>query len=313
MIAPAPPPPAAPRPQPQAASRGVRPLSRPEVPAARLVAPAHGGPAARVGAWPLARALALLIAAASALAVAVASGLAALSLAPSPAIWAAAAGAVVGTLALGGPAALVLLRAARDSARPQSAAVLDPSTGAASRDVLLDVAAREFARARRYGGGAALLLVEVDRFHRLGETAAGRNGDAGEAVLRELARHVAPTLRGADVLARWHGAQLAVFLVHADPTGALDVAERIRELAEALEVPWAPQRLRFTTSVGVVHMDSSHGSVQAMLDDADDALVAARQAGGNSVRAAPLDHPIPPVPGGVPGLRGDGQRTRPAP
>jgi diguanylate cyclase (GGDEF)-like protein len=281
-------------------------LSRPALPAA----PAAPAPRA-LATWPLARALALLTGVAALLSAIVAGGLSAtLSATVAPGfgvVWPAVAGALAGTLLLGVPAALVLLRVVRDTARVPMAALVDSSTGASSREVLLDLAAREIARSRRYGGGAAMLLVEVDRFHRLGTP---DSPDAGEAVLRELARHVAPGLRGADVLARWRGAQLAVFLVHADPTGALDVAERIREGAERLEVPWHPQRLRFTVSVGVAQLASQHLTVQALLDDADDALVAAREAGGNCVRAAPQDREMPPV-AGLPPMQGDNQRTRP--
>jgi diguanylate cyclase (GGDEF)-like protein len=218
---------------------------------------------------------------------------------PTGPLAAAVVGAVAGTLALGGPAAWLLLRLAHEAERQAGApAGLDAETGAASREYLADLATREFSRARRYGTGAAVLLIEVDRFNRLGES---RGRDAGEAVLRELARQVAPTLRGADVLARDGGTRLLVFLVQADATGALDVAERIRERAEQLEVPWHPQRLRFTVSVGVAHLRPAHPTVQALFDDADDAAQAAREAGGNCVRAAPVERRRA-VPGALPGV-----------
>ena len=112
-------------------------------------------------------------------------------------------------------------------------------------------------------------------------------------MLAELLRQTAPTLRTADVLTQFAGAQMAVFLAHADATGALDVAERIRERAEQMEVllTAAPkaQHLRVTVCAGVAHLRPAHLSLQAMIDDAQDAVVAARAAGGNCVRAAPVD------------------------
>lgn len=220
--------------------------------------------------------------------------------------WAALA-AGLGVVLAGGPLALALQRLVRQlPSLPDPPNAIDPSTGAASRSVLLDVAGREWSRSRRYGTGAAVLLIEIDRYTRLCEA---RGADAGEAVLRELARQTAPTLRGADVLSRFGGAQLAVFLVQADATGALDVAERIRERAEQLDVPWHPQRLRLTASIGVAHLRPAHQSVPALLDDAADALQAAREAGGNCVRAAPVDRgdALP-----LRGLPSDDQRTRPS-
>jgi diguanylate cyclase (GGDEF)-like protein len=162
----------------------------------------------------------------------------------------------------------------------------DTLTGVTSRPQFLALAEREWARARRYGGGAALVLVEVDRFQRLCEH---RGAEAGDAVLRALAAHTSPTLRGADALGRFEGAQLAVWLANADSLGALDAAERIRERTEILEVPWRQQMLRVTVSVGVAVLRPAHVSLAALIEDGEAAVQAARQTGGNCVRAAPVD------------------------
>jgi diguanylate cyclase len=163
---------------------------------------------------------------------------------------------------------------------------VDTLTGVANRGHFLAQAEREWARARRYGSGAALLLVDVDRFQRLCDS---RGVAAGDAVLRAIARNTEPTLRGADALARFGGPQLAVWLAHADPIGALDVAERIRERIEGLDIAFDPHDLRVTVSVGVAALRPAHQSLAALIDDADAAVQAARQAGGNCVRAAPVD------------------------
>jgi hypothetical protein len=60
-----------------------------------------------------------------------------------------------------------------------------------------------------------------------------------------------------------------------------------------MEVPLAGdapgQRLRVTVSTGVAHLRPAHLSLQSLVDDAQDAVTAARAAGGNCVRAAPVD------------------------
>jgi diguanylate cyclase (GGDEF)-like protein len=154
--------------------------------------------------------------------------------------------------------------------------------------------AREWARARRYGTGAALLLVEIDRYARLVD-ALGEA--AGEKVLADLVAATAPTLRGADALARHDAGQFAVFLANADATGALDVAERIRERAEQMEVAVPPRRVRFTVAVGVAHLRPAHLHLQGLIDDVNEALAVARTVGGNCVRAAPVDASQRPAPG----------------
>ncbi len=206
--------------------------------------------------------------------------------------WAAAAGASL-AVGLGAvPVAALLMRVAGQGATVEAALRLLPG-GGLPRALFMDLAEREWARARRYGSGAALLLVDVDHGARLREI---RGVEAGELVLAELLRQTAPTLRVADVLTRFGEHQMAVFLAQADAMGALDVAERIRERAELLELPWQAQRLRFTVSIGVAALRPAHLSLQAVVDDAVDAMHAARQAGGNCVRAAPVDVARQPQP-----------------
>ena len=206
------------------------------------------------------------------------------------AVWAAPLAAAVG-VALGGvPLALLSFKLGRES-RPEGEAAGSAAAQGVARPLFMDLAQREWARARRYGSGAALLLVDIDRYARLCEA---RGPAAGHAVLAELLRQTAPTLRPADVLTRYSETQIAVLLAQADPTGALDVAERIRERAEHLELNWEgssgpPQKLRVTVSAGVAHLRPAHLSLQALVDDAEDAVNAARQAGGNCVRAAPIE------------------------
>jgi diguanylate cyclase len=260
-----------------------RPPSSPSVPRARR----HTVVLARL--WPLSGATAL---AAAAVLGALGAGLAWLLATALPATAglapaiAAALGAVAGMV----PLAWLLVGTAQDLVRGRHLAgaggTLDPVTGVSSREPFLLLAEREFSRSRRYGIGAALLLVDVDRFRRLIE---GHDTDVGDLVLREIAASTQATLRGADALARFGPAQLAVFLAHADPLGALDVAERIRERVEGLEIVSREHRLRATVSVGVVLMRPAHLSLQAVIDDAEAALGAARHAGGNCVRAAPVD------------------------
>jgi len=186
----------------------------------------------------------------------------------------------------------------------------DLDTGAFRRDLFMELAEREWARARRYGSGAGLLVVDIDRLAWVTET---HGAAAIDALLNALTRVTSPTLRGADLVTRLAPMQLGVFLAQADPTGALDVAERIRERAEALDLPWPAAAggqavsLRCTVSVGVASLRPAHLNLQALLHDAEDAVAAARLAGGNCVRAAPVDAGASPLPGAA----RDDHRARP--
>jgi diguanylate cyclase len=189
------------------------------------------------------------------------------------------------------------------------------AAGGVPRELFMELSAREWARARRYGTGAALLVVDIDRYTRLAQN---RGVESTEAVMATLLRLTAPTLRGADLLTRLSDSEMGVFLAHADPTGALDVAERIRERSEQMDVVVAgvdslkaagtDAPLRVTVSVGVAQLRPAHMNLQALVEDALEATVAARQAGGNCVRAAPVGANALRLPGA---WRDDGKRTQP--
>jgi hypothetical protein len=55
----------------------------------------------------------------------------------------------------------------------------------------------------------------------------------------------------------------------------------------------------------VAQLRPAHLNLQSLLHEAEDAVTAARQAGGNCVRAAPVDVGLPPA--------GDGWRNDPGP
>jgi len=201
--------------------------------------------------------------------------------------WPATVSAVGAALVAVAAAAVPASAMARRTAPPANAALAPGQRpGVCTRALFLELAEREWARARRYGTGAALMLVDVDRHAQLTDT---HGPGALDAVLAELARQTALTLRGADAIARFGPSQLAVFLAHADPTGALDVAERIRERAEFLQTDPQGEPTRLSVSLGVAQLRPAHLHLQALMHDAEDAVFAARQAGGNCVRAAPVD------------------------
>lgn len=214
--------------------------------------------------------------------------------------------AAVGALFGCGVGVWALQRQARRSRVAGVAAALqrnaaDSPVAGISRPLFMELSAREWSRARRYGSGAALLLIEIDRHESLRQT---HGSAAVDAVIAEMLRLTAPTLRGADVLTRFGPVQMAIFLAQADTTGTLDVAERVRERTERLEVlfqshgiapksqsdvPTLPLPLSLTVSVGVAQLRPAHLQLQSLIDDADGALALARLAGGNCVRAAAVD------------------------
>jgi len=150
----------------------------------------------------------------------------------------------------------------------------------------MGIVQREWERARRYDMEAAMLLIDADHFRHVNDT---HGHLCGDALLRAIAEAVAGSLRQTDVLARFGGEELIVFLPHTDPLGALDVAERIRERVQALKVDWKGNTVSTTVSVGVAPMRAELPSLDWMIHEADTALYAAKSDGRNCVRTLPFE------------------------
>ncbi|HEV7915106.1 MAG TPA: GGDEF domain-containing protein [Albitalea sp.] len=174
----------------------------------------------------------------------------------------------------------------RTRARLTVLATHDDLTGVHNRRHFLEVVQREWDRARRYQTPAALLLIDADHFKRVNDS---HGHLCGDELLRCIAQAVGEQLRQADVLARFGGEELIVFLPHTDPLGALDVAERIRERVQALQVPWQDLKVGTTVSIGVAPLRAELPSLDWMIHEADTALYAAKSDGRNCVRTLPFE------------------------
>lgn len=202
----------------------------------------------------------------------------------------AAAVAAAAAVLLGPIACAVILRllAALDAAREQLTVLgtHDALTGLFNRRQFLELVQREWDRAKRYETPAALLLIDADHFRQVNDA----HGQlCGDEVLRQMAGTTAGSLRQPDVLARFGGEELIVFLPHTDLLGAIDVAERIREQVQRLAVPWQEKTVSTTVSIGVAPMRPELESLDWMIHEADTALQLAKTDGRNCVRALPFE------------------------
>ncbi|MCK9688528.1 GGDEF domain-containing protein [Scleromatobacter humisilvae] len=183
----------------------------------------------------------------------------------------------------------MVIRLARIVADTRASQVLhavdDHLTGLSNRRHFLELVEREFARCRRYGDDGALLLIDADHLRRINEHLGQLCGDA---LLLEVTKRVGTTLRQPDLLARFGGAELAVFLPNTDPLGALDAAERIRQQVASAPYTWQQTHVVATVSIGVATVHQGQLSVDTMVHEAEQALEAAKEAGRNCVRTGPI-------------------------
>jgi diguanylate cyclase (GGDEF)-like protein len=179
-------------------------------------------------------------------------------------------------------------------------AITDPLTGLWNRRHMAETLQREVSRARRFGHPISLIILDVDDFKQIND----RDGHLqGDLVLETVADVVKETTRLIDVAARYGGDELAVVLVETDREGALIVGERLADRMRGTEVPLRDGgSMGVTISLGVATIPDSADELEALVDAADRALLRAKRAGKNQIRAAPATRP-----GGGPE---EGPRTR---
>lgn len=163
------------------------------------------------------------------------------------------------------------------------AAQTDSLTGIANRRAFFDVGASLLTYAAAARLPAALLLLDLDRFKEVNDTAGHQIGDR---VLKSFTDMVAASMRPGDVFGRIGGEEFACLLPNASMAEALQTAERLRH--SFAEMRFAGLAVAPTVSVGVAMATENSRTLPALLATADRALYRAKADGRNRVAPAPL-------------------------
>ena len=165
-------------------------------------------------------------------------------------------------------------------AQIQQQALTDALTGCYNRrsfEMQLD---KDLMMAKRSHQPLSLIMLDLDRFKHLNDSA---GHDAGDDALRQLADCFRQELRGVDSAARFGGDEFALILPQAYADGALIVAERVRARIEQINIPGFGD---VTASIGIATFPMHGASRADLFRAADDALYAAKRSGRNRVCVA---------------------------
>jgi diguanylate cyclase (GGDEF)-like protein/PAS domain S-box-containing protein len=128
----------------------------------------------------------------------------------------------------------------------------DSLTGLLNRRGFMDGLRRELRRMERKGEYGALLLLDLDNFKVVNDTAGHL---AGDQVLRTTADILRRRLRATDVVGRLGGDEFAALVLNVTPRQASEIAAETTEALQALTVTAGDVTLEVTASIGVIAID----------------------------------------------------------
>jgi diguanylate cyclase (GGDEF)-like protein len=162
-------------------------------------------------------------------------------------------------------------------------ALIDPLTGLWNRRSLEEALEEEATRALRFEDDFCLVLADLDRFKTINDRFGHPTGDRA---LRAFAQTLRDVVREIDSAGRWGGEEFALILPGTETTGAVVVAERIRDaLATRPIEAGGGEAVYLTASFGVAAF-SEAGTLESLIATADDALYRAKQQGRDRVATA---------------------------
>ena len=169
------------------------------------------------------------------------------------------------------------------SHRLEALAHHDELTGLLNRRAMFECAHRLLALAERQGAPVSVAMMDLDNFKQINDT---YGHAAGDRALCTVAETLQARLRASDLVGRIGGEEFLILLADTDLEGATQLTDGLRA---AVENPacahTAGLAAPLTISAGVAVAAPGDDDLEALIQRADKALYAAKQAGRNRVTA----------------------------
>jgi diguanylate cyclase (GGDEF)-like protein len=161
--------------------------------------------------------------------------------------------------------------------RLQELAAKDSLTGCANRRTLMEQLESCWLEYLRSGRSVNLVMLDVDHFKKLNDNFGHAIGDE---VLADVARVIRESVGQLGLVGRYGGEEFSLLLPDMPAELAIEIAEGVRRaIQHHLADPF-----RVTVSLGISSTHQGVTCCQALLEQADNALFAAKQGGRNQVK-----------------------------
>jgi len=159
-------------------------------------------------------------------------------------------------------------------------ATVDPLTKLPSRRHFFDMANHEILRAQRAKTEFGILMIDIDHFKKVNDTAGHAMGDR---ILEAVGDILNNSVRAVDIIGRLGGEEFAILLTDTPPDALERVAEKIRQNIKDVTIEgWTDIYSPITASIGCASYRSKL-TLDDVLQHADEALYKAKHNGRNQV------------------------------
>lgn len=154
----------------------------------------------------------------------------------------------------------------------------DPLTGLLNRRAFLEIVQKEWARSARADHPLACVMIDIDHFKQVNDLF---GHFAGDEVLKAVAAALRDGCRQSDPLCRYGGEEFCVLLLDADEHDGMTWSQRCGVRIAGASVLAELQPIAVTASFGVSARRQACPGYAALLNAADQALLAAKRSGRN--------------------------------
>lgn len=159
-------------------------------------------------------------------------------------------------------------------------AIRDPLTDLFNRRYLEETLDRELARAGREGYPVCIIMIDLDHFKKVND----RYGhEAGDHVLRALAKTLSELSRRGDFACRYGGEEFVIVMPNIDMQTAYERAQKLRKHLNSLSIPYECHYLSITISMGISYFPGNGETRETVLRAADKAMYGAKEAGRDHI------------------------------
>ena len=157
---------------------------------------------------------------------------------------------------------------------------IDEVTGLYSWIYFLNLAEREFERARRFKRPMSVILIDIDHLKKINKDYSEKCGDQ---ILIEVSKRCKDNIRDLDYVGCYEGGKFILLLLETNKLDAKKAADRLRKIIASRPISTEKGSVTVTVSIGITEKSSGMSDISSLLEKADEALFLAKDQGRNRV------------------------------